>query len=114
MRPGRRVNLRSILVVAQIAMSLVLLCGTGLLLRSLENASNIDIGFRSRGLLMMSIDPRVHGYSPERTTQFFRGTAGAIVAIARSAIGRSHRFRPAERRQSQRWLFRGRTEARTE
>ncbi|MGA9717997.1 MAG: ABC transporter permease [Acidobacteriaceae bacterium] len=72
-RPGRRVNLRSILVVAQIAMSLVLLCGTGLLLRSLENASNIDIGFRSRGLLMMSIDPRVHGYSPVRTTQFFAG-----------------------------------------
>jgi predicted permease len=72
-RPGRRINLRSILVVAQIAMSLVLLCGTGLLLRSLQNASNIDVGFRSRGLLMMSVDPRVHGYSPERTTQFFAG-----------------------------------------
>jgi predicted permease len=69
-RPGRRINLRSILVVAQIAMSLVLLCGTGLLLRSLQNASSIDIGFRSRGLLMMSVDPRVHGYTPERTTQF--------------------------------------------
>jgi predicted permease len=47
-RPGRPVNLRSILVVVQIAMSLVLLCGTGLLLRSLQNASSIDIGFRSR------------------------------------------------------------------
>jgi predicted permease len=72
-RPGRRVNLRNILVVAQIAMSLVLLCGTGLLLRSLQKASNIDIGFRSHSLLMMSVDPRVHGYSPERTTQFFAG-----------------------------------------
>jgi predicted permease len=70
-RPGRRFNLRNILVVTQIAMSLVLLCGTGLLLRSLQNAANIDIGFRSRGLLMMSVDPRVHGYTPERTTQFF-------------------------------------------
>ena len=69
-RPGRRINLRSLLVIAQIAMSLVLLCGTGLLLRSLQNASGIDIGFRSRGLLMMSVDPRVHGYTPERTTQF--------------------------------------------
>jgi predicted permease len=69
-RPGRRIHLRSVLVVAQIAMSLVLLCGTGLLLRSLQNASSIDIGFRSRGLLMMSVDPRVHGYTPERTTQF--------------------------------------------
>jgi predicted permease len=69
-RPGRRFNLRSILVVVQVAMSLVLLCGTGLLLRSLQNASNIDVGFRSHGVLMMSVDPRVHGYSPERTTQF--------------------------------------------
>lgn len=68
--PGRRFHLRNLLVVGQIAMSLVLLCGAALLLRSLENASSIDIGFRSRGLLMMSVDPRVHGYTPERTTQF--------------------------------------------
>ena len=79
-RPGRRVNLRSILVVVQVAMSLVLLCGTGLLLRSLQNASNIDIGFRSRGLLMMSVDPRVHAYTPERTTQF-------LTAVARTNLG---------------------------
>jgi predicted permease len=79
-RPGRRFNLRSILVVAQIAMSLVLLCGTGLLLRSLQNATNIDIGFRSHGLLMMSVDPRVHGYSPERTTQFFAGLQERVSA----------------------------------
>ncbi|HEX6495647.1 MAG TPA: ABC transporter permease [Acidobacteriaceae bacterium] len=80
-RPGRRVNLRSALVVAQIAMSLVLLCGTGLLLRSLQNASTIDIGFRSRGLLMMSVDPRVHGYSPERTTQFLTQLRERVAAL---------------------------------
>ena len=80
-RPGRRINLRSILVVAQIAMSLVLLCGTGLLLRSLQNASSIDIGFRSRGLLMMSVDPRVHGYTPERTTQFLTQLSERVAAL---------------------------------
>ena len=80
-RPGRRINLRSILVVAQIAMSLVLLCGTGLLLRSLQNASSIDIGFRSRGLLMMSVDPRVHGYTPERTTQFLTQLKERVAAL---------------------------------
>jgi predicted permease len=69
-RPGRRFHLRNLLVTCQIAMSLVLLCGTALLLRSLQNASSIDTGFRSRGLLMLSVDPRVHGYNPERTTQF--------------------------------------------
>ncbi len=80
-RPGRRMNLRSILVVAQIAMSLVLLCGTGLLLRSLQNASTIDIGFRSRGLLMMSVDPRVSGYTPERTTQFLTQLRERVAAL---------------------------------
>jgi predicted permease len=80
-RPGRRMNLRSILVVAQIAMSLVLLCGAGLLLRSLQNASSIDIGFRSRGLLMMSVDPRVHGYTPERTTQFLTQLRERVSAL---------------------------------
>ncbi|MFZ0962576.1 MAG: ABC transporter permease [Terriglobia bacterium] len=69
-RPGRRWTLRNTLIVSQIAMSLVLLCATGLFLRSMERASGIDIGFRSHGILMMSVDPRVHGYTVERTTQF--------------------------------------------
>jgi predicted permease len=64
-RPGRRLNLRNVLVVAQIVMSLVLLCVTGLFLRSQQRAVGIDVGFRSRDLLMLSVDPRVHGYSPE-------------------------------------------------
>jgi hypothetical protein len=68
-RPGRRWTLRNILVVAQITLSLVLLCATVLFLRSLRSAAGMDIGFRSRGLLMMAVDPRVHGYTPERTLQ---------------------------------------------
>ena len=67
--PGSRWSLRNVLIVSQIAMSLVLLCGTGLFLRSLQNAAAIDIGFRSRGVLMMSVDPRLHGYSAERTAR---------------------------------------------
>jgi predicted permease len=69
-RPGRRISLRNLLVVVQIAMSVVLLCVTGLFLRSLESASGIDIGFRSQNLLMMSVDPRLHSYTPEHTASF--------------------------------------------
>jgi predicted permease len=69
-RPGRRISLRSVLVVAQIAMSVVLLCVTGLFLRSLQSAASIDIGFHSQNLLLMSVDPRVHGYTPEKTVAF--------------------------------------------
>jgi len=80
-RPGRRLNLRNVLVVAQIVMSLVLLCATGLFLRSLQRAVGIDVGFRSRDLLMLSVDPRVHGYSPERTTQFLEQLRQRVAAI---------------------------------
>jgi predicted permease len=63
-------SLRNILVVVQVAMSIVLLCATGLFLHSLKNASSIDVGFRSTGTLMMSIDPRVHNYTADRVVQF--------------------------------------------
>ena len=88
-RPGRRVTLRSVLVVAQISLSLVLLCATGLFLRSLERASVMDVGFRSDGLLMMSVDPRVHGYTPERTVQFFtelRDRAAALPGVSAAVL----------------------------
>jgi predicted permease len=80
-RPGRRMSLRNVLVVAQIVMSVVLLCATGLFLRSLERAVGIDIGFRSRDLLMLSVDPRVHGYTPERTAQFLDQLRARVAAI---------------------------------
>ncbi len=92
-RPGRRWTLRNTLIVSQIAMSLVLLCATGLFLRSMERASSIDIGFRSRGVLMMSVDPRVHGYTAERTTQFLTelrervaGLPGVISAACTDSV----------------------------
>ena len=69
-RPGRRISLRNFLVVAQVAMSVVLLSITGLFLRSMQSAAKIDIGFRSKGLLLMSVDPRVHGYTAPRTVEF--------------------------------------------
>jgi predicted permease len=69
-RPGKRVPLRNVLIVVQIAMCVVLLSATGLFLRSLQQAASIDIGFRSNGIVSASVDPRLNGYSPERTVQF--------------------------------------------
>lgn len=65
-RPGRRWSLRGVLVVTQITLSLVLLCASGLFLRSLSAAAKMDVGFRSRGVVMMAIDPQLHRYTPER------------------------------------------------
>ena len=81
---GRRISLRNLLVVAQVAMALVLLAVTSLFLRSLERASQIDIGFRTRGLLMLSVDPRLNGYTPSKTGAFLsqlRERAAALPGV---------------------------------
>ena len=101
-RPGRRITLRNSLAVAQIAISLVLLSAAGLFLRSLVGASSIDIGFRSRNVVMVSVDPRIHGYSPERTTQFLALLRERVAAIAGRGVGGSDGLRSSFRRQSQR------------
>jgi predicted permease len=69
-QPGRYWTFSNVLVAVQLGMSVVLLCSTVLFLRSLHNASRIEIGFRSNGILTMDLDPRLHGYSPQRTAQF--------------------------------------------
>ncbi|RXH58720.1 ABC transporter permease [Granulicella sibirica] len=69
-RPGRRITTRDALIVGQIAMCLVLLTATGIFLRSLQQAANIDIGFRSNGIVSAQVDPSANGYTVERTVQF--------------------------------------------
>jgi len=80
-RPGRRVSLRNALVVAQVAMSVVLLCVTGLFLRSMQSAASIDLGFRAKGLLLMSVDPRLNGYTPEQISRFMRELRQRVAAL---------------------------------
>ena len=80
-RPGRRFSLRNFLIIVQVGMSVILLCVTGLFLRSLESAAGITLGFRSHNLLMMSIDPRVNGYTPERSVAFFTELERSVSAI---------------------------------
>jgi predicted permease len=80
-RPGSRWTMRNTLVVTQIAMSVVLLSMTGLFLRSLQSAAGIDIGFRTQGLLMMSVDPRLHGYKAEQTVDFLSQLQERVAAL---------------------------------
>jgi predicted permease len=51
----RRFSLRSALVVAQVAMSLLLLVGAALFVRTLQAATRIDTGFRAENLLLVSL-----------------------------------------------------------
>jgi len=74
-------RMRSALVVAQVAVSLVLLVAAGLFMRSLQNARSLDFGFRVEQTLMASIDPALAGYAPERGQQLYRDVAERVRAI---------------------------------
>jgi len=68
---GRQARVRRVLVVAQVAMSMLLLVGAGLFARSLYNLRSVDPGFQVDRLIAFSIDPSLSGYSQDRTRQFF-------------------------------------------
>jgi predicted permease len=55
------------LITAQVMLSLVLLVGAGLLLRTLSNLQNQDYGFERTHLLLAVFDPQLAGYQPHQT-----------------------------------------------
>jgi putative ABC transport system permease protein len=67
---GSRVS--NVLVVAQVALSMVLLISSGLFLRSLQGATEIDPGFdEPSNIVMASLDPGLQGYDEAGTRAFF-------------------------------------------
>jgi predicted permease len=80
-RPGRRWSLRNVLVVVQISLCVVLLCTTGLFLRSLGKSAEVDPGFRTTGVLMLSIDPAHNGYTMEQMSLLLRRLHDGVAAL---------------------------------
>lgn len=60
---SRPFGLRNLLVVAQVTICMVLLICSGLFMRSLRSAQNMDVGFANRNLLLMAFDPSLSGSS---------------------------------------------------
>jgi predicted permease len=78
---GRR-RLKGALVVSEIALSLVLTAGTGLLLRSFWRLANVDPGFRPQGVLTVSIGLPGRTYpTPERQSAFIRDAIGRVSRL---------------------------------
>ena len=65
-------GLRKSLVVVQVALSLLLLIGAGLFLRSLDNLSQLGPGFNASRLIGFEIDPTLNGYKPDRAKLTYR------------------------------------------
>jgi predicted permease len=79
--PGRRFGMRNTLVVLQVTVSVVLLVAAGLFLRSMKNAASIEIGFMPDDILITAVDPKIHGYSDQKTTEFLSQLREQVTAM---------------------------------
>jgi predicted permease len=76
-----RTRLRSVLVVAQIAISLVVLISAGLVVRTLQQLQTMNPGFDPRNGLTMSFDLGLQGYDEARGQQFYRQLTERVQAL---------------------------------
>jgi len=78
---GRGERLRAVLVVAQVALALVLLVGSGLLVRTFSRLQQVDLGFDSRNVLTAQIVlPAVRYADGERQLAFFNSLRERLAA----------------------------------
>jgi predicted permease len=78
---GSRSLLGKGLLVLQVGMSLVLIVGAGLFLRTLDNLKHVDVGFDSTNLLMFNVNQSVKRYSADRSAQIFRQVLERMSAL---------------------------------
>ena len=86
---NRPLNLRSLLVVGQVALSLVALVGAALFVKSLGNAQRIDPGFDHEKLAVLTVDLGAQGYDEARARDFQRRIlerAAALPGVERATL----------------------------
>ena len=82
MSGGReRFSLRRILVVSQVAVSVVLLMGALLFVRSLRNLTTLNVGFQQSGILVTNVDFQCLHLPEERFTEYKRDLVKRVQAI---------------------------------
>jgi predicted permease len=88
---GGQARLRKALVASQVAVSLLLLIGAGLFIRTLNNLFAVDLGVQATSLVGFTVSPSLNGYTGDRTKVFaktllerLRATPGVTAAGAAS------------------------------
>ncbi len=76
-----RSRLGRVLVVAQIALSLVLVSGAGLFLRTLTNLQRVDLGFNPNNILLFSIDTGVYQGNRQKRSELYDETMRRVTKI---------------------------------
>ena len=77
----RKSRLQGNLVVAQVALSLVLLIGAGLAVRTMQQALMMDRGFDGENMVLMSMDLTIRGYSESQGRSFYEELVKRVDAL---------------------------------
>ena len=91
---GGRQRMRSVLVIAQVAVSLVLLVAAGLFVRSVQRAQSIDLGFDPRHVLNLSMDVSQQAFDEARGRAFYRDVEARVRRAPRRRVGQLRVFGP--------------------
>ena len=89
-------RLRGLLVISEIALALVALVGSGLFLRSMQNAQQFNPGFESQNLFQMFFDLGALRYDQDHGQQFFRDVierAKTVPGVASASVSSNGVFR---------------------
>ncbi len=90
---GRRFSWGRTLVVAQVAVSLTLLVGAGLFIRSLAKLRDVDLGFQRDGVVVFSVDPQLINYRREQIGPLYKqmieriGSVPGVTSVSLSRQG---------------------------
>jgi predicted permease len=89
---GSATRLSKALIVAQVAMSVILLVGAGLFVRTLRNLNNVEVGFNRENLLLFRVDPRLNSYKNEQIAPLYEQIIEGLQTIpgVRSATMSRH------------------------
>ena len=69
------------LVVVQVSISVLLLIGAGLLIRTLRNLQHVEIGFNAHNLLLFDVEPAMLGYKDEKLMHLYRSAFSRLEAV---------------------------------
>ncbi len=72
---------RRLSVAVQIGLSLLLLVGAGLFVRTLHNLRSADVGFSTGHLVIFGINPRLAGYQPDQTFELYKRVTDGLAAL---------------------------------
>ena len=78
---GQRGGLGKSLLIVQVAVSLVLLIGAGLFLRTVDNLRRVDVGFNPNGLVLFRVNPRLNRYPLPRIASLYEQILERIQAM---------------------------------